>query len=368
MRNRLTIILLLFVTLVGYNTDVFSQSASYHSQHLKDAVDRLHIASLIDTLQPGKTVLSIKGQKVYILIDRNKEVTHIGVPLFSKAVRELRPSPIYDYLEYALLDHLFSISLSKLTYKELKFIKGSWNEMKEVTDSTDVTISNEQNKHYRVIWNLPKNKDLEIRFPIKYDMLANSSRKEMENIFLRELRNYKERNKHTNPIYKFEKKDLVSNINGSDTIYIKEGSSFLDSNIKNNLYLIEMDSSLVFVYGKKYPVISLCNMLLTGDVCGNRMVNLDIKKIDFQRESEDITINAFIAFLKTQNCELYFECNKRTESQIKFTLYAVNNQMGYTHMFTFNSKTDNMLSSMEVLQAKSFLYIPISNIKNLFKN
>ena len=72
---------------------------TFKASHLQRAYEKLHLS----TNTQLRNHLSIRT-------DYRGIIDHIGIPMFSTEMRTLLPSPVYDYLEYALLDHEYHIN------------------------------------------------------------------------------------------------------------------------------------------------------------------------------------------------------------------------------------------------------------------
>ena len=70
---------------------------------LQTAATKLNMEQQIDNAFAGttSTVTLASGQAVAVRIGADGEVEHIGLPLFSDMMRQQKPSPIYDCIEYA---------------------------------------------------------------------------------------------------------------------------------------------------------------------------------------------------------------------------------------------------------------------------
>ena len=81
-------------------------SREYRCQTLQTAAMKLDMEQQIDKAFAGttSTVTLASGQTVTVRIGADGEVEHIGLPLFSDIMRQEKPSPVYDCIEYAALD------------------------------------------------------------------------------------------------------------------------------------------------------------------------------------------------------------------------------------------------------------------------
>ena len=122
---------------------------------VEKAVQKLQLDSVelrADSLPQVKTI-SRSGKDITLRFSEKGDVEHIGIPLFSKEMRLLQPSPVYDFLEYATLDKLFQVDDNTLRLDEVKFSKGGWNLLPGILEKSDYsTISNLNDKSYQVEW------------------------------------------------------------------------------------------------------------------------------------------------------------------------------------------------------------------------
>ena len=205
----------------------------YQSDHLRQAAARLGIDSLLAKVQEPETrVVEVKGQPIVYRVGKNQMVEHIGLPLFHESMRILQPSPIYDYLEYVTLDHKYHVSENNLQQKELKFVRGSWAQLEQLGDTLDCTIQNLQDKHYRVKWQQGGKDVVVVTFPISYELLANSSRREMERNLIRDLKAFR-----ADSIVPLKVDTLLLEPAETEGVFVLPGQSHLIPSITSNIYV-----------------------------------------------------------------------------------------------------------------------------------
>ncbi len=155
------------------------EAQKFKASHLQCAYERLEL----ETNSSNRHQISIRT-------DKDGVIEHIGIPMFNLKMRTLLPSPIYDYLEYAVLDHKYRLSENTLQQQKIKFRNGTWEDLYHITPANDCTIDKVDNKWYIVTWNRPSAEPLAVAVPIDYELLANSTRKEMEQSFVRNLKQF----------------------------------------------------------------------------------------------------------------------------------------------------------------------------------
>lgn len=122
----------------------------YQTVFLKKAAQKMALDSLLET-KAGKNVakyFDFKGTKMVAHYDGNAMVDHLGVVLFSETMKKENPSPIYDFLERAYLDHISKVSDNNLYLNNIQFQVGSWDSFKKINASVPCSINNGMDKFY----------------------------------------------------------------------------------------------------------------------------------------------------------------------------------------------------------------------------
>ena len=110
--NKFThIVSLIAITL--FSTTLSAQT--FRAARLQKAAEVLGLELQSDSLLPEQTygLTARDGCTINLRTDPMGEVEHVGIPLFSEIVRFLQPSPVYDFLEYAVEYCIFETFLLK---------------------------------------------------------------------------------------------------------------------------------------------------------------------------------------------------------------------------------------------------------------
>ena len=269
---------------------------TFKASHLQRAYEKLHLA----TNTQLRNHLSIRT-------DDRGIIEHIGIPMFSTEMRTLLPSPVYDYLEYALLDHKYHINENALQQLKLRFQNGDWSDLEQVRPSNKCTINNVDDKWYVVTWSRYGKSNISVAIPIDYELLANSSRKEMEQIFISNLQ------KHH------------------------------PATISGNIPLM--------------PELSDINTTLS----------LEFQLYGHHKKTIDVSLAQWLSYgLSTGSTPLYIY-EGRNQNTDKAVLLMENRQEGYAHMISVNIPINNNNNGKATCNGKAYLYIPISNITRLYE-
>ena len=338
----------------------------YQSDHLRQAAARLGIDSLLAKVQEPETrVVEVKGQPIVYRVGKNQMVEHIGLPLFHESMRILQPSPIYDYLEYVTLDHKYHVSENNLQQKELKFVRGSWAQLEQLGDTLDCTIQNLQDKHYRVKWQQGGKDVVVVTFPISYELLANSSRREMERNLIRDLKAFR-----AGSIVTLKVDTLLLEPAETEGVFVLPGQSHLIPSITSNIYVRrDKEGRPRLINDNRQPAESMANMLLAESMAtADAMIQLEFVLDNYRKDTVEVALDDWKAFVRSQGCQPYFGYEGVNKGEATGTLLLANPQSGYDHIVHVKCPTDAIGRKDMMLYATVYLFTPLSNVKALFGN
>lgn len=343
-----------------------AQSLTYYSENLAQASKALGLESNINSLPQGISHIQHKGRTMVVELSDNRQVTHIGIPLFSLEMRKSQPRPIYNFLEYALLNHTYKISENSLWEGDIKFVKGSWATLGTVGDTLGCNITNIDNRAYDVAWLKDGQPVCEVMFPISYSLLANSGRREIEQNFIRDLAAYQYKSDSTEQSLDTLK---LRKITDTDLYYIG-GNTFMIPEVTDNVYYRRYGDDIpIFskVRNREFPAETFQNFVLgAGEDMPKTDIGIRFVKYDYKSDSLSLDMKAFMQFCKQSGCTPYFGIVSITEELAKGTLFLQNKDSGYEHVINITAPTSELLSKSVRLSAQAYLYAPLSNIKSLF--
>ena len=356
MKKRFLILLIIWSCFFGDKVHAVSFLASYleiAARHLK--FDRL------DTLRNETNVISYQGVPVIIIKNEDGAITHIGYKLFDHSLRAEHPSPIYNYIEYALLDHKYHFSDNPFTYRDLKFIEGEWDDVETVSETTSFRIDAAQDRFYILTWLISDSKKVSLQFPINYERLSLVNRSELEQIIIRDINRYHVKK----PIHiDFCEKDLNYNEKG---VAYKEGQTYLDKAINNNIYYQKSDSSnWSLMYSSEYPVETIANLCVAADAMAvDDNINIKFVKYDYTKENVAVKMKDFIGYMKSDGCVPFWGVESIDGDKIEGALFLYNKDKGFNHVFKIEAYTQDVAAGKRELMATAYLLSPTTNVRDL---
>ena len=285
---------------------------TFKASHLQRAYEKLHLNST----SANRSYLTMRTSE-------DGTIEHIGIPLFSTKMRTLLPSPIYDYLEFALLDYKYHINENTLQQQKIRFRNGSWTDLESITPSDDCTIDNRDDKWYIVRWNRQGKAPLMVVVPIEYELLANSSRKEMERNFCRDLQHYQPANE----------------------VNTKSAQSIDSTN----------------------PEKALSTILMTQDSIGVAVdLSLELLFAGYTKESVNVSLPQWMGYCRSVGCTPYYMYEGTTDDKAAAILLMYNRSEGYAHLLSLRTATSQLASPHQNYTGKVYMYIPTTNVADLF--
>lgn len=344
-------------------------TAQQHDSNVQKAakVLRLNLDSIAKNLGPGPAIIEKKGQKLTVRIDKNGKIEHIGLPLFNQYIRVLQPSPIYDYLEYAVLDQKYHISENNLQLQQLKFRKGDWKDLQNIADTLRCIINNVEDKFYEVIWSDNEKEVVSVNFPINYELLANSKRKDILEKFVNSLQQYEASTRYSQKmdsakLKSYEKKGL----------YVQVGESYTIPSINTNTYFRKAQRTndgygYEWLLDKNFPSETLANRLLSpGSFPDDPAMVVTCFLYNHRKVTIPTTLANWMGLCSEGGCRPYYGFEKNNQGKLTATLIMRNRDSGYDHILTVTCQQEQLEDKALQLEAKAYLYTPSSNVSDLF--
>jgi len=378
-------IIVLWLSIISTNLNLSAQT--YKADRLKKAVEMLSLTIVKDSLMPDSTIeLKAKdGRTVCLRTDPMGEVEHIGIPLFNDMIRFLQPSPVYDFLEFAVLNWKYKINPNQLYLSKVIFKRGSWPVLlNEQLHECDCSIENREDKLYIVTWKREDKDVAVIGIPIDYELLNNDNRRNMERDFVKALTSSPPPSSRV--LAPTVSEDDLS-IYGTEGLFVISGKSYLIEMLNQNVYYqlttiyetvdtvisnkptaMSMEAIMpVAVYNQEFPAETFANLMMCDDASiPDALMELDIHLSNYHHEKVSIPLSHLKAFLRQHGCSLYFACDGVQKENVRGIMFACNLPKGYNHLFSLRIHKDDLTLSAPSVKADVYLYIPPIDKEKLF--
>ena len=347
----------------------------YRTVALQKAASVLGIERQIDAADKG-TIIQIQTdacKTVAVRIDEQGRVVHIGIPLFSDYMRQQKPSPVYDCLEYAALDRNVILSENDLQLQKIQFFKGSWSTIMDVmpTDACSVGLLNE--KYYQVIWSRNGYEQVNLVLPLDYELLSNSSRRELESNLVREVGNQLVKR----PSFYLSEELLQRS--GKDNVYVLPGETVLMKGLTRNTYYRTSvvsqqvgdatyeEERMSILVDRDFPAETMANLLVSANPqLPDAAMRLDVQLSNYSKETMNVTLRQWTSYCEDQGCKAYFVFDDSEGTVVKGYLLMHNEAMGYNHLLTLTCHKNDLTSEIPLFTGKALLFIPNVEASKLF--
>lgn len=356
---------LAFIWISIYNS-IYAQS-EFSSEHLKETAINIGLSHL-DTLKCGDNMVVLGKDTIIVRKNEDGVIDHIGKQLFPIMAREKNPLPVYDYMEYVYLNYLLNKNGNKLLFKDVAFIKGGWKELASVTPNDQCNITNIDNKAFQIEWKKDDKTLVSVLIPIRYDVLSNMSRTEMQNAFIQGEK--KTTVKLSDEQMSQDTTKLTKTLVGDNEILYYKGNSYINEKITNNYYLVSNDSLLTPITDKDMPMESIANIMVlpSSKQIGNYKAKIRYLLSNNKIVEQTTTIRQIIDYAMKQGCKPYFGLEGIKDGVINFSLFLYNENSGYDHIFRLSCKTEEIGTDALTFTGRGSLYAPTTNVKSLYSD
>lgn len=374
-------------------------SPSFYTQRLKCIAQAVGV-QLPDTLQPEKEYAGIwtfKQRSLRVRTNAFGDVTHIGYCLFDERM--------YTHYEYqTVLDFAerYALELTLGKDEELRqrlritdkvtCVEGSLSMLDDISPRTPVTIDQRQLRMFRIKWTLDEKTILTLSFPADYQLISGANAIELEKMFERDVQRIVPLtqedmliNWNDVPVVSLSamvlhdaldekqkqftgsKDPIVYVANAPDGLLIANRGSYLNSQIRSDVILVQKKGDRMLHLSAESPISSVRNLLLTGqfptivplkltiDCYGNKKQNL-----------EQVSLQQFVGLCRMEGCELYVGIKQKTDTAISATVFAVNRAMAYNHVLSVDVPLRVFQDEKVAISGTLYTYIPLQNVDEKF--
>ncbi|MBR2238194.1 MAG: hypothetical protein IJ887_10035 [Prevotella sp.] len=322
--------------------------------------------------QPGKTV-RMKAKDGHTLCLRTTPggvVEHVGIPLFNDSVRQFSPLPVYDFMEFALLNWRYKVMPNSLYLSKVVFRHGGWETLlKDGLDLCECSVSNYDDRLYILSWLRDSVIVAQAAIPIDYELLNNDSRRNMERDFVRQLADFAGEQAEVKPTSSstavVNEDDLC--LYGTEGLFVIYGETYILDELNQNVYYTLDDVSPTIVVDSCHPAETLADMMMaTDESVPDITLTLDFHLSDYSRQRLSLSFRQLKDFCHQRGCKLYFACRELTDKLIRGTLIVSNRLRGYNHLVSINMPREQLTATRPEAVANVYLYIPPIEKPKLF--
>lgn len=344
----------------------------YSNKLLADIAQQLTDTYKVNMVEGEMMVLPLCSAKPLVVEkDSRGVINHIGIKLFDRKFIQRYPSSLYHFVERYFLELLLlpseqeiytklrmeRVKISSDMCKMIPIRKGLLDVIAAFVDEPSFCIICNNNRY--VVSCLVDNRILvDIKFPVRYELISGFTKMEAENSVYLSLMSYKKRD-----YVAFKEDELFVY---KDSLYCANEDYYLAEEIVSTSYYTKDKDVMLPVFSTSWLSESVCNLFNSLYDWG---VEAEISQNLYggKKMSYTESLAKLMDFYTSQNCKLYTGINKYDKSKIEGVLIAVNMELGYQHLVNFSFHKDLFdHPDKHQVKMKVYSYIPIHNVSSMF--
>ena len=372
------ILLVIFLNVFGLFANRNDGDITFSLKKLEDIASQLPEKYLIDRDTIMMCPDICENKSLVIQYNEKQQVSHLGISMFSKEIKEILNEHVCNFVERflleltlaadhnaitALLDH-YGVLLQR---NGIKFGERNVNSipaiLNEIEDPVSFTLSKDD-KSYTASWEYGLQNLFAIQFPLNRELITGTNKLEADNDLYDQLidNNCNNPSSHTN--YMLNDAELISN---DGTVFICKGDSFMLGLINENTYYKKAAAGYELIFDENYPQESLSNLFM-GNVDNNDLkIQITHSMYGNYNPEFEMRLNDFICFFK-QDFKVYTATYQKEPGVINATVIFQNKVYDYIHLLIISAKQETIFNKNGVLAASFRSNIPQHNISSIVRD
>lgn len=352
----------------------FASSAKnrYQSDLLSQMAESLQMKTVLDTLSDGSYIAqqSYKSYPLSIIVSGG-EVEHIGYSIFSKEMRAIAPSPVYNFLERYALQANLPLKRTKSVERQLYeddviFTVGNIYKLSSIWAMPNVnfSIDNREDRICRATWDQNGKVFCSVCFPVNYNLYHGTDLVENQRRLLDDLRRISVIQPKVNRAIS---KDKLVKLFEPNYFVLKGDSFYVATLNSNNYYVQEGNEQYKLLFSDRHPVESFANLLTTNSIDNSIQAQVKLVMYDFKSEMVNVPLVSLLNYFMSKGCKAYFGMIDKKNETYTSELLLLKRDEGYGHAIKLTFNTANVTSKSGTITGRMNCYVPISKVKFLFE-
>ena len=284
-----------------------------------------------------------------------------GLKLFNPEMKELVPvtqKVVMNFLERYFSELPKSGVESAMADDKVYFRKGKLSDLSQINDTMPFSISL-HDKYYEVNWLREAVPFVTIVFPAQYELLAGQKKDEAMDKFKEAILAAPQR----------EEVDIapsdLQQIN--DSLYTSKGDTLLLASLTDALYYNKVREEFTPVFDRNHLDLSAANLF--HGLINKSDYRMYVEQSVFGMKTIDYTIslNQWLNYCAEWGLKVYFAIEEIREDGVLALIIAKSRELGYHHLLSVVVPDKFITDQNAVLKVRLTPYIPVHNVKDLYK-
>lgn len=320
----------------------------------------------------------IQSKNLIVAYNEQNQISHLGISLFSKEIKQLINEPVCNFIERMMLELALQKNAAALNKKMAEYNiqieqKGvgyqsaKFQSVMPLLDKMATPIKfdhRQQEKTMTAVWTLSNGETISMTFPTSRELIFGTDKKESDEelYYHLPLSRCKTALKTT---YSTDVQNVIASVNETG-VFIERGKSFVLPQLNSNIYFQEKDGAMFAINNKEKPIESLHNLLVIGDINSSLNINVHHRMYGGFTPEFTIKLNDLICFFK-EDFDIYCSVEEKKGNTIQATTVFHNKKFNYLHLLIISTDKNAIFEKSSIVQGDFYTNIPQDNIKNLFR-
>ncbi|MBO7100810.1 MAG: hypothetical protein J6V98_02160 [Bacteroidales bacterium] len=251
-----------------------------------------------------------------------------------------------------------------LREEKIAFLQGGFSQLQAaLADSAAIEISLVDGKRYAVSFFRGDQRTVIISYPASYQLILGTTLMEAENRLFEDV--------WRTPLPKVEEHQVVEELlqqMGTSAVYLLAGSSYVLPELNTNRYYVKNEhGKFELLYSEDLPLETMANLTTGTDIDNQLMLDIRMVKYGYRTEDATVPLRQWVAFGIEQGCTPFFGVISSEEGKVVCEYVMQNEALGYAHVMKFEFNPSILVDRKGNMSARLNSYVPISNVKSLFK-
>jgi len=372
------ILLAINLYIIDLHADQYEGDISFSTKKLEEVASQLPEQYLIDRDTMMICPEICENKSVIIQYNDKHQVSHLGISMFSKEIKDLLNEPVCNFVERLLLELSLASDMDAIVTEldhygivmqrnGIKFGDRNVNSIQailsEIEDPVYFTLSKDD-KSYTVAWEYGSQNLFVIQFPLSRELITGTNKLEADNVLYDQLKETNCINPSTRTNSLTDATELISN---DGNVFVRIGDSFMLGRINENTYYKKAVNGYELIFDEDYPNESLSNLFL-GEVDNNALkIQVTHAMYGNYNPEFEMRLNDFICFFK-QDFKVYTTVYQKEPGVINATVIFQNKVYDYIHLLIISTTKEDIFSKSGVLTASFRSNIPQHNISSIVRD
>ena len=159
---------------------------------------------------------------------------------------------------------------------------------------------------------------------------------------------------------------IVRKMEKTGKYYTQVGDIYIIDEISSNTYYLKKGGGFRPLCDKQFPKETIANRLLLSNIdLPSGTMALKFQKYRYETDSIDISFRQFVTFFKKEGFNAYVGIESMDKKDIYVDVYLYNVEEKWLHLINVTCPTNKVSSDGLVVNAKAWLFIPTSNLRDL---